>query len=181
MTTSIFTQAELESKKLTEITDHYNQVAKLIGLKSVKKFRDKPTAISCTLDAQETYQGDLIEAAKAVVKEKKQAPKSEPESEYPTLEKEFGKNLDNLPIKKNKLNIDYTTIIEAKSGITPKEGSIEATLFDALALGSENIENIIRYVLSNHKRPRSDQKVDEQYALHNIKWFVKKGHLKVVG
>jgi hypothetical protein len=34
-------------------------------------------------------------------------------------------------------------------------------------------------VLNNHTRPRSSLGVTEQYVIHNIKWFVKVGSLKL--
>lgn len=175
MSISLFTKEELSSKKLTEITEHYNQVAKLIGVKAVKKFRDKPTSISRTLEAQETYSEDLAEAAKAVVKEK--APKKE------------AKALAESKVRSNKFGITKESRLEFNElTCNPKEGTIEATikdaireLYDADNNISPEISEVITYILITHKRPRSDQKVDEAYALHNIKWFIKKGHLKIVG
>ncbi len=75
----IYTKSELSSESMVWATDHYNLLAKSIGLKAVKKFRDKPTAISRTLDAQETYQEDVATAAKLAAKESKA--KSKPSTE----------------------------------------------------------------------------------------------------
>ena len=166
-TIAIFTQAELESQKLADITSHYNEVAKLIGLKAVKKFRDKLTAVSRTLDAQETYRDDLETAAKAAAKE------STKTSKAPKQPSEKGS------VRQNKFGISEDSVIEVVKG-EPKEGSIEHSLF--IAINHEmcvTVKEIVAYIVANHKRPRSGETVDEQYALHNIKWFVKKGHLKV--
>lgn len=155
MIISLFAKEELESKKLAEITDHYNQVAKAIGLKAIKKFRDKSTAVSRTLDVQEIHREDVIESVKQLAKEK------------------F------LIARHKKLGMTHDSIIKADSQITPKSGTIEASIFEAIQSGNNQVEDIVNYIISNHKRPRSDQKVDEAYALHNIKWFIKKGHLEV--
>lgn len=62
----------------------------------------------------------------------------------------------------------------------PKEGTIEHTIFQAINEGLYTTAGeIVDYVIANHTRPRSDQKVDAQYAIHNIKWFTKKGHLQL--
>ncbi len=74
---TLYTQEELNSISMVQITDQYNAVGKLIGLKAVKKFRDKATAISRTLDAQETYREDLAEAAKQAAKATKKTSKNE--------------------------------------------------------------------------------------------------------
>ncbi len=60
-----------------------------------------------------------------------------------------------------------------------KEGSIEWSLHKAILTGSNMVEDVVAYIVTNHKRPRSGLGVDQQYAIHNIKWFVKKGHLKL--
>lgn len=163
---TLFTQEELESKKLTDVTSHYNEVAKLIGLKAVKKFRDKPTSVSRTLDAQETYRDDLEAAAKAAAKAKSEKPKKE-KSEAPK------------GVRQNKFGLSDDSVITVVKG-EPKEGSIEDSLF--IAINHEmcsTVKQIVDYIVANHVRPRSGEAVDAAYALHNIKWFIKKGHLKV--
>lgn len=153
----LFEKSELEAKKLSEITDQYNSLSKLIGLKAVKKFRDKPTAISRTLDAQETYREDLIEATKAAAKESKKTTK----------------------ISKSSLDMD--SVIELSIECSKiKPNTIEATISKSLSVSNKSVKELVKYIVSNHKRPRSLDSVDEQYAIHNIRWFLKKGHLKIV-
>lgn len=60
------------------------------------------------------------------------------------------------------------------------EGTIQNSIHAAISATDGNIENVIQSVLNNHKRPRSDQPVDREYVIHNIKWFIKKGSLEIV-
>ena len=178
-TIAIFTKAELESQKLTDITDQYNQVAKLIGLKAIKKFRDKPTAVSRTLDAQETYKDDITTKLPPQ-KDGKFGRIGNDKSAYKS-DKAPKRGSKKGSVHQNKLGISEDSVIEVVKG-DPKEGSIEHSLF--VAINHEmcvTVKEIVAYIVANHKRPRSGETADEQYALHNIKWFVKKGHLKVRG
>lgn len=62
-TLNTYTESQLSKMKLAEITDYYNVVSKEIGLKSVKKFSDKATAVLRTLQNQELYVEELNKAA----------------------------------------------------------------------------------------------------------------------
>ena len=189
---NLFTKEELESQKLAEITDHYNVLAKLIGLKAVKKFRDKPTSVSRTLDAQETYREDLEAAVKAeiVAKTKVLPPQKELSSNWGKIASQKtalqGKGVkpkkekSDTPngVRQNKFGLSDDSIVTVVKG-EPKEGSIEDSLFIAINQGCSTVKQIVDYIVANHTRPRSGEAVDAAYALHNIKWFIKKGHLKV--
>lgn len=172
-------QNELSLMKLSEITDHYNRVAKAIGLKAVKKFRDKDTAIARTLDAQETYAEDqktlvayldekyLDDEAKELVKVVKEESDS-------TRQNKFGLTLD--------------SVVGFNDKCEPKEGTIEHSIRSAMFEFYDADENkftgtvadIIDYISMKHHRPRSEQGSNEQYVIHNIKWFIKKGHFEVI-
>ena len=173
-TVAIIGKNELELMTMADVTEHYNRVAKRIGLKAVKKFRDKPTAIARTLSAQETYAEDLkkfeAEQKKNAVTLKRPEP-SEAEGE----------------LRGNKYGLTMDSIIDFKPEVYPKEGTIESALFSAITENYDpdlqenhaSVALIVEYVIATHKRPRSEEPVDEAYVLHNIKWFIKKGHLTV--
>lgn len=170
---TLFTQEELESKKQADITSHYNKVAKLIGLKAVKKFRDKPTSISRTLDAQETYRDDLEAAAKAEIAAKTKVLPPQGKDIKPKKKSDAPKG-----VRQNKFGLSDDSVVAIVKG-EPKEGSIEDSLFIAINQGCSTVKQIVDYIVANHIRPRSGESVDAAYALHNIKWFIKKGHLAV--
>jgi hypothetical protein len=168
---TLYTQEELQGQSMAWITDQYNIVGKLIGLKAVKKFRDKATAISRTLDAQETYREDLAEAAKQAAKTSKKTSKNDSQSS----------------LRSNKLGLSEDSIIGFKTGIEPKAGTIEDSLVSCIREGYDadmeeftlTVKEIVDIVSKSHKRPRSLEPVDQQYVIHNIKWFIRKGHLTV--
>lgn len=151
---NLFSKSQLEVKKLSEITDHYNSISKLIGLKAVKKFRDKATAVNRTLEVQETYSEDLAEQKAKTVKLTKPSPSK-------------------------KVKTSSFHLIIPKFEETPKQNTIEHTIYEALVSGPTSIDKLVDYIVDRHERPRSGQKVDEAYALHNIKWFAKKGSIEI--
>ena len=69
-----------------------------------------------------------------------------------------------------------------------KEGTIEYALVHAiidLEDGSTDewtvtVQQVVDYIVETHKRPRSNIGVDAAYAVHNIRWFLRKGTLKLV-
>lgn len=81
------------------------------------------------------------------------------------------------PVKAAKTTFDMTaTIVTVKDA--GKEGTIENSLHAAIASGANTVQEVIDWIMANHKRPRAEQ-VDQQYVVHNIKWFIRKGHLKI--
>lgn len=166
---NFYNSAELNSMKLADITDYYNSVAGQMGVKQVKKFRDKPTAVARTVAAQEVLQA---ERAKANAK-------AEPvKAAKPAKAKKAAKATKTEPATTGS-RFDLTQTITIVKG-EPKEGSIEHSLFAAINEGlCTTVGEVVEYITTNHKRPRSDQNVDAHYAIHNIKWFVRKGHLKL--
>lgn len=148
----ILAKSQLEDMKLAEITDQYNTIAVRLGIKTVKKFRDKPTAISRTLQNQETW----VEA-------------------HPPRKssKQNSKKDDNL-LYGLKKTAKLKTVEEAGT-----EGTIENTIHEGIFSGEDTVEKLANYIVNNHRRPRSGKQPDLQYAVHNIKWFINKGHLKL--
>lgn len=163
-----YTQYDLNTLKLSEVTDFYNTVASQLGLKAVKKFRDKPTAIKRTLDAQELLREEQAEAPVAKpVKAPKATKKTTP-----------AKAAKAAPVATGS-RFDLTQTVEIVKG-DPKDGSIEATIFTAVRDDlCSTVAELVDYIVSNHKRPRSGLGVDTNYAIHNIKWFARKGHIKL--
>jgi len=80
-------------------------------------------------------------------------------------------------VKQSKTTFDMTaTLVTVKDA--GKEGTIENSLHAAIASGASTVQEVIDWIMANHKRPRAEQ-VDQQYVVHNIKWFIRKGHLKI--
>lgn len=173
---TLHTEEELASESMAWITDHHNKVVNALGLKSVKKFRDKATAISRTLSAQEDYNEELIEAVKSAAKESKKTSKQNSET--------F--------IKTNKLGLTASSIIgykgiPFKGKVNSRMNTIEDTIILCLVKSyaadleefTLTLEELVHEVMHTHKRPRSSGAVDKQYVIHNIKWFLKKGRLTI--
>ncbi len=60
-----YSSVEMSSQSLKEITEHYNMIATKLGTKTVKGFRDKPTAIGRALKIQSEQQDfDVSQAAR---------------------------------------------------------------------------------------------------------------------
>src|SRR5690606_31078723 len=75
------------------------------------------------------------------------------------------------PVKAVKTSFDMTaTLVTVKDG--GKEGTIENSLHAAIASGATTAEQVVDWIMANHKRPRAEQ-VDQQYVVHNIKWFIR--------
>ncbi len=163
-TLSTYSKPQLEKMKLTDLTDINNGFATELGLKATKRFASKAKAVSRTMQNQYLYEEEFeakhqAKAAKAVAKVNK------------AVKAEQGDKIHGL--NRNAI----LTVVKGQ----PKEGSIEHSLVTAINLGhSDNtVEEIVNYIVNTHKRPRSGTGVDTQYAAHNIKWFVNKGHLKL--
>ncbi len=163
-TLTTYSKPQLEEMKLADITDINNGFATELGLKTTKRFASKDKAVSRTMQNQELYEEEFkakhqAKATKAVAKVNK------------AVKAEQGDKIHGL-------NRNATlTVVKGQ----PKEGSIEHSLviaIEAPMLGN-TVEEVVDYIVKHHKRPRSGTGVDTQYAAHNIKWFVNKGHLKL--
>lgn len=163
-TLTTYTKEELESKSLKLITEINNEFAKELGIKATKRFATKEKAVARTLQNQEMYSEEFskhhkVKAKKAVAKVEK-AKKAE----------------QNKTDKIHGLDKSTKVISIDNKG---KEGSIENSLHMGISSGANTVEELVQYIVEHHKRPRSGSAVDSQYATHNIKWFVNKGHLKL--
>ena len=143
----ILTLIQISAIKSSGQSEIYNAFSSALGLKQVKKFRDKATGVSRIMQIQDQY---LEEVAKI----------------KPTKSKS----------KSSRFNMDSVVKININHG---KLGSIENSIHSAISSGSNKVSEIVDFVLSNHMRPRSTLGVTEQYVIHNIKWFVKVGSLKL--
>ena len=171
------TEAQITELKFSEQAPIYNEFAAALGIKQLKKFRDKSTGVSRIMQIQEQY---VEERDEILAEQKAKAAKA-----VKKVEKSVAKDT------KRQTRFDMDTIVELTDLCDPKEGTIEFSIRKAIISYScnpdENPEwegvtagDIVSHVITKHKRPRSGLGVDEQYVVHNIKWFVKKGHLKLV-
>jgi hypothetical protein len=156
------TEAQISELKFSEQAAVYNEFAAELGLKAVKKFRDKSTGVSRIMDIQEQY---VEERYEILAEQKAKAVKK--------VEKAVDKDTN------RQTRFDMSLIITTVKDES-KEGTIENSLHAAIASGYTTAGEIVDHLVATHKRPRSGLGVDEQYVVHNIKWFIKKGHLKSV-
>ena len=92
-------------------------------------------------------------------------------------------NTNSNPSKKapskprTKLNMDDDLIVNNPKC---KSGSILHTI--VIAIEDElcgTVGEVMEYIISNHKIPKTGELADEKYAAHNIKYFVNKGVLSM--
>lgn len=159
------TEAQITELKFSEQAPIYNEFATALGIKQLKKFRDKATGVSRILQIQEQY---VEERDEILAEQKAKAAKA-----VKKVEKAVAKD------NKRQTRFDMDLVVATVKDET-KEGTIENSLHAAIASGYTTAGEIVDHLVATHKRPRSGLGVDEQYVVHNIKWFVKKGHLKLV-
>lgn len=157
--------AELNTLKLADITDLYNQYATVTGAKKVKKFRDKPTAVKRTLDIQEI-------AAPYMDVEPEQA-EAEPESEVTKPAKKAKKTEG-----KGNSKTDMTAKVEIAKARDNKEASIADAIFTAVSeLNNPTVQELVDHVVANYTKPRSNVPVTQGFVVSTIRFFVKEGTL----
>lgn len=166
-----FTQAQLETMKTKDIAVIYNTFAAELGIKLVSRFANKTTCIDRTLSLQEDYTSEVLAEVVA------ETSFDEPEIVEPIIKD-----------TKRQTRFDLNQIVMFTEECEPTQGTIEFSLKQAIIEHEDGAKDewtvtagqILDYVLNNHKRPRSGLGVDEQYVIHNLKWFIKKGSLKIV-
>jgi len=162
-----FTTAQIESMKFADLAIEYNKFAVELGLPTIKKFADKSKGQARLIAIQNEYSEECSQqkAAQTEVKKPVKATKAD-------LYHLFGKNA-----KQPKTTFDMTaTLVTVKEA--GKEGTIENSLHAAIASGANTVQEVIDWIMVNHKRPRAEQ-VDQQYVIHNIRWFIRKGHIAI--
>jgi len=159
------TEAQITELKFSEQAPIYNEFAAALGIKQVKKFRDKSTGVSRIMQIQDQY---VEERDEILAEQKAKAAKA-----VKKVEKAVAKDTK----RQTRFYMDQIVITVKDEA---KEGTIENSLHAAIASGHNTAGEIVDHIVATHKRPRSGLGVDEQYVVHNIKWFVKKGHLKLV-
>ncbi len=194
---TVLTEEQVNELKFKDQAEVYNQFAQQVGLKAVKKFRDKATGIRRILEVQETYIEDCKEFSKVEL-----TYMEEVEAELEENQEEAEENYEEVPyvepkpakkakaVKKTEpgrsTRFDLTQRLNAvKSANEVKQGTIQFSLLKAISeLYDPDLDilptagEVMEEVIANHVRPRAEV-VDEQYVVHNIKWFIKKGSIKV--
>ena len=166
------TEAQIQDLKFSAMGEVYNTFATELGIKLVKKFRDKSTGIKRITDIQEQYIEEANEIKSAEAKELTE------EIEAPKVAKAKGSRFDLTQI------IKFT--MDDPKALTP--GTIEYSLCNAIVEledgtkedWSVTCQELVDFIIVNHKRPRSHQVVDKAYVIHNIKWFIKAGSIEIV-
>lgn len=154
------TEAQITELKFSEQAPIYNEFAAALGIKQVKKFRDKSTGVSRIIQIQEQY---VEERDEILAEQKAKAAKA-----VEKVEKAVDKDT------KRQTRFDMDLIVSTVKD-EAKEGTIENSLHAAIASGHNTAGEIVDHLVATHKRPRSGLGVDEQYVVHNLKWFQKKG------
>ena len=196
---NLHTESSLAEMSTKEIAAIYNEFATELNVKLVARFANKTTCIARTL----TLQCEYIQAVSVVEakEQKRQAKLSTSRTvalattkvkETKRITKRATKEqIDHLFGKdkvKRQTRFDMEQVISFTDDCKPTEGTIEFSLKQAI-IGNEDgsqedwcvtVGEVVNHVIAYHKRPRSGLGVDEQYVVHNIKWFIKKGHLKLV-
>lgn len=156
-TLNTHTEETLSELTLKEITAINNEFANAAAVNTTKRFSTKGTAIRRTLLNQVAYMEVYSEYKKA----------QEPVHQAVKVTSHTSFNME-----------AKLTIVKGE----PKEGTIEhslqAAINDPLC---ETVLDVVNYIVENHRRPRSGFPVNAQYAIHNIRWFVRKNHLKMEG
>lgn len=159
---TIRTLAQIEELRFSELSDVYNEFAAQVGLKAIKKFRDKATGIQRVVDIQETYCDDR----KAFLK---------------TTEEKAEKS----PARKTKLQ--GTDIIGFSDDWEPRVGTIGHCIKETIIRNEDGesdewsvtVEDLIFEATRTYRKPRSNVPVDEAFIRSAINWFVNQGDLIV--
>lgn len=171
-TLTLLSTATINESKLSVLVEFYNEYATELGIKTIKKFRDKETAQKRVKQIQEQYAEELAE-------EKAKAEKPAKKAKAEKLAKKAGRKSD----------LDMQAIIGFnKNPDELKEGTIEYALVHAIIDledgdkedWSVTVQQVVDHIVETHNRPRSNLGVDSAYAIHNIRWFLRKGTLKLV-
>ncbi len=163
-----YNEAELNTLKLADITDLYNQLATVTGDKPVKKFRDKPTAVKRTVAIQEI-------AAPYMDVEPESNGKSD---DQVALEKGFEKLAETKkPAKKAEGKGNSKTDMNAKVEIAKarenKEGSIADAVFTAvIELGNPTVQELTDHIVETYTKPRSNVPVTHGFVVSTIRYFL---------
>ena len=188
---TIQTETQLSEVKFSEQASIYNTFAAELDVKQIKKFRDKVTGVARILKIQAEY----VEARDELVGDLDDL-NDEGETSTKVEEPEFNKRIEEAAEMANyepkrQTRFDMEAGLTVTSACDPKQGTIEYSLKQAIVEHSgyndsadgeaiPSVGDIVKYVIESHKRPRSGLGVDEQYVVHSIKWFVKKGTLELI-
>ena len=189
---TIQTESQIYEVKTSGQADMYNEFAAELNIKPVKKFRDKATGIARILKIQDEYveaRDELVGDLDDLSGEEETITKAE-ESTATTKRIEEEAKIANYESKRQ-TRFDMEAGLTITSACDPKQGTIEYSLKQAIVEHSgyndsadgeaiPSVGDIVKYIIENHKRPRSGLGVDEQYVVHNIKWFVKRGTLELI-
>lgn len=157
---AINTKAQLEDTKFSVLALIYNEFAAELGIKQIKKFRDKSTGVARVLQIQEQYveeRDEFLAQHKVKAEEKVEKVRKAVQSE--TLAAEY-----ELSTKSN--------------GYAPKEGSINEFILN-LVKAEQPIkgQDIIDRIVSEFKRPRGTA-VTVGFAKTSLNWLVRNDYIK---
>lgn len=181
-----YPEAKLNEFKFCELASVYNEFAKVLGLKEIKKFRDKATGVKRIQEIQTQYQVGVVEPtlkAEAEKAKETKAVKVTKPSEGPKCQIKFDM----------KQRVDWSAFITGHLNATGKdlnfykEGTIEnriltaiQELYDPDLDLAPTIQEVCDYVVATHTYPRSGEPVDMEYAIRNIKLFVKRDIITLI-
>jgi len=165
----IFPVADLNSVRFAELSNVYNGYAHELGIKEIKKFRDKPTGIKRVTEIMAQYQ----EAVAKVEQTETPAPVKPVKAAKPA-KKSTGKGKG-----KGNTKTDMTTKVEIAKGRENKEASIADAVFTAvIEFGNPTVQELVDHIVETYTKPRSDVPVTRGFVVSAIRFFVKEGTLK---
>lgn len=175
---TIRTEATLQETKFVDLATIYNEFATELGIKPIKKFRDKPTGIKRIIDIQAEYSEIRPKQAKPKATVSKSAAKSEKSTRSGGERKPT--NSFSMNVCGSRIVYDISTTLVTVVKTTDKPDSMVGMLIRAIEDSLEpTVEEVAKYVVNNYERPKSVKEVDRSFAIRKIKRAVQKGYLKL--
>lgn len=175
MNTSIhtFNQEELSNFKNTELATVYNKfAAELVGVKPIKKFADKKSALRRTSAIQVDYQL----AVTALEDAKHQAEKLGVAKKSPAKKKAAVKD----DTKIHGLNKNFE--VQINVGTKIRKGTILALIAEARDINRiYEVEDVINFMVNSAPKNTNRKEMTSAYAAEYIKWYANKGNITLIG
>lgn len=164
----------IEQAPFAKLAEFYNEYARELGKKEIKKFRDKATGQKRVLEIQDEYLAIRKEdekLVKASTKAEELTEALEPKVEKPAKAEKAGR----------KVKFEDTMVLNfVPSSYVPKENSINEFILNLVSAYEDGVEyqEVVDRIEADFTRPNGTE-VTRAFARVSVNWLINKDHIRI--
>ncbi|QDP55870.1 MAG: hypothetical protein GOVbin8609_2 [Prokaryotic dsDNA virus sp.] len=161
----------IEQAPFAQLAEFYNEYARELGKKEIKKFRDKATGQKRVAEIQAEYFNKLEEQKASVAKRLAAETVAKSKAEKPAKAEKAGR----------KVKFEDSMVLKfIPSSYVPKENSINEFVLNLVSAYEDGVEyqEVVDRIEADFTRPNGTE-VTRAFARVSVNWLINKDHIRI--